>query len=65
MTTHQDRLTVIAMRDAWDMALEEAAAICDREAANPSSLWEEKLCWMHAAENCAAAIRAMRNTDDG
>ena len=41
-------------------ALEDAAAVCDAEAANPSTLWEEPGCWTHAAENCASAIRTMR-----
>ena len=41
-------------------ALDEAAAVCDAEAKNPSTLWEEPGCWTHAAENCASAIRTMR-----
>lgn len=37
---------------------EACAKVCDTEADNPSCLWEEPGCWKHAAENCAAAIRA-------
>lgn len=38
---------------------EASAKLCDAEAAQPSDLWAEPGCWIHAAENCAAAIRAM------
>lgn len=40
--------------------MEEAARLCDEVAVNPSSLWEQAGCWAHAAENCAAAIRAKK-----
>jgi hypothetical protein len=37
---------------------EACAQVCETEAENPSDLWEEKGCWIHAAENCAGSIRA-------
>ena len=48
------------LAEARDNALSEAIAACRIVSENPSSLWEEPGCWTHAANNCAAAIRALR-----
>ena len=43
-----------------DKALEDAAKVCIISSNEPSSLWEEQGCWSHAAEHCAALIRALK-----
>lgn len=40
-------------------AYERAAKVCEKVAAEPSSLWEEPGCWSHAASNCAIHCRAL------
>ncbi len=46
--------------DQRDAVLEEAANLCNVASNQPSSLWEEQGCWAHAAEYCAAQIRALK-----
>ncbi|MHB8391898.1 MAG: hypothetical protein ACYDBH_20355 [Acidobacteriaceae bacterium] len=43
-------------------ALTKAAEICEKTAAEPSSLWAEPQCWAHAAECCKFAIGVFRDS---